>query len=170
LAVEQACSVGIPQLLIRLLTDGFSREPSDGKEGSTHRSGLSPLGVAWTLSTLSQCLPGGVFREILYKKEHVKLLIDMLSDMHLKALAAWTGLGGGKRGVRELINSVVDILAFPFVAVQSSPNMPSTAASMNSGFLLNIASPGGRIGTENKEMLKTIEHNMPQYIQVLLEV
>ncbi|KAK1677771.1 hypothetical protein QYE76_038619 [Lolium multiflorum] len=170
LAVEQACSVGIPQLLIRLLTDGFSREPSDGKEGSTHRSGLSPLGVAWTLSTLSQCLPGGVFREILYKKEHVKLLTDMLSDMHLKALSAWTGLGGGKRGVRELINAVVDVLAFPFVAVQSSPNMPSTAASINSGFLLNIASPGGRIGTENKEMLKTIEHNMPQYIQVLLEV
>ncbi|VAH26126.1 unnamed protein product [Triticum turgidum subsp. durum] len=170
LAVEQACSVGIPQLLIRLLTDGFSREPSDGKEVSTHRSGLSPLGVAWTLSALSQCLPGGVFREILYKREHLKLLTDMLSDMHLKVLAAWTGLGGGKKGVRELINSVVDILAFPFVAVQSSPNMPSTSASINSGFLLNIGSPGGRIGTENKEMLKTIEHNMPQYFQVLLEV
>ncbi|XP_044964214.1 serine/threonine-protein kinase TIO [Hordeum vulgare subsp. vulgare] len=170
LAVEQACSVGIPQLLIRLLTDGFSREPSDGKEIQTHRSGLSPLGVAWTLSALSQCLPGGVFREILYKKEHLKLLTDMLSDMHLKALSAWTGLGGGKKGVRELINSVVDILAFPFVAVQSSPNMPSTSASINSGFLLNIGSPGGRIGTENKEMLKTIEHNMPQYFQVLLEV
>lgn len=170
LAVEQACSVGIPQLLVRLLTDGFLRDPSDGKEGSTHRSGLSPLGVAWTLSALSQCLPGGVFREILYKREHVKLLTDMLSDMHLKALVAWTGLGGGKRGVRELINSVVDILAFPFVAVQSSPNMPSTSASINSGFLLNIGSPGGRIGTENKEMLKTIEHSMPQYIQILLEV
>ncbi|KAL6896827.1 hypothetical protein ACP4OV_007399 [Aristida adscensionis] len=170
LAIEQACSVGIPQLLIRLLTDGFSKEASDGKDGSTNRSGLSPLGVVWTLSALSQCLPGGVFREILYRREQLKLLTDLLSDIHLKALAAWTGLGGGKRGVRELINSVVDILAFPFVAVQSSPNMPSTTASINSGFLLNVASPGGRIGTENKEMLKTIEHNMPQYIQVLLEV
>ncbi|EEE53136.1 hypothetical protein OsJ_35944 [Oryza sativa Japonica Group] len=170
LAIEQACSVGIPQLLIRLLTDGFSKEPSDEKEGSIHRSGLSPLGVVWTLSALSQCLPGGVFREILYRREHVKLLTDLLSDTHLKALAAWTGLGGGKKGVRELINSVVDILAFPFVAVQSSPNMPSTSASINSGFLLSIASPGGRIGTENKEMLKTIEKNMAQYIQVLLEV
>ncbi|XP_040385273.1 serine/threonine-protein kinase TIO [Oryza brachyantha] len=170
LAIEQACSVGIPQLLIRLLTDGFSKESSDEKEGSTHRSGLSPLGVVWTLSALSQCLPGGVFREILYRREHVKLLTDLLGDMHLKALATWTGLGGGKKGVRELINSVVDILAFPFVAVQSSPNMPSTSASINSGFLLNIASPGGRIGTENKEMLKTIEKNMGQYIQVLLEV
>uniref|UniRef100_A0A0D9XYY0 non-specific serine/threonine protein kinase n=1 Tax=Leersia perrieri TaxID=77586 RepID=A0A0D9XYY0_9ORYZ len=170
LAIEQACSVGIPQLLIRLLTDGFSKESSDEKEVSTHRSGLSPLGVVWTLSSLSQCLPGGIFREILYRREHVKLLTDLLSDMHLKALAAWTGLGGGKKGVRELINSVVDILAFPFVAVQSSPNMPSTSASINSGFLLNIASPGGRIGTENKEMLKTIEKNMSQYIQVLLEV
>jgi fused len=170
LAIEQACSVGIPQLLIRLLTDGFIKEVSDGKDGSTSRSGLSPLGVVWTLSALSQCLPGGVFREILYRREQLKLLTDLLSDTHLKALAAWTGLGGGKRGVRELINSVVDILAFPFVAVQSSPNMPSASASINSGFLLNVASPGGRIGTENKEMLKTIEQNMPQYIQVLLEV
>lgn len=170
LAIEQACSVGIPQLLIRLLTDGFSKEISDGKDSSTNRSGLSPLGVVWTLSALSQCLPGGVFREILYRREQLKLLTDLLSDTHLKALAAWTGLGGGKRGVRELINSVVDILAFPFVAVQSSPNMPSASASINSGFLLNVASPGGRIGTENKEMLKTIEQNMPQYIQVLLEV
>ncbi|CAD6342599.1 unnamed protein product [Miscanthus lutarioriparius] len=170
LAIEQACSVGIPQLLIRLLTDGFSKEISDGKDSSTNRSGLSPLGVIWTLSALSQCLPGGVFREILYRREQLKLLTDLLSDTHLKALAAWTGLGGGKRGVRELINSVVDILAFPFVAVQSSPNMPSASASINSGFLLNVASPGGRIGTENKEMLKTIEQNMPQYIQVLLEV
>ncbi|KAL5205789.1 hypothetical protein ABZP36_033998 [Zizania latifolia] len=170
LAIEQACSVGIPQLLIRLLTDGFSKEPSGGKEGSAHRSGLSPLGVIWTLSALSQCLPGGIFREILYRREHVKLLTDLLCDMHLKALASWTGLGGGKKGVRELINSVVDILAFPFVAVQSSPNMPSTFASINSGFLLNAASPGGRIGTEDKEMLKTIEKSMSQYIQVLLEV
>jgi fused-like protein len=61
LAIEQACSVGIPQLLIiRLLTDGFSKETSDGKDGSMNRSGLSPLGVVWTLSALSQCLPGGV--------------------------------------------------------------------------------------------------------------
>ncbi|CAN6208320.1 unnamed protein product [Urochloa humidicola] len=170
LAIEQACSVGIPQLLIRLLTDGFLKETSDGKDGSVSRSGLSPLGVVWTLSALSQCLPGGIFREILYRREQLKLLTDLLSDVHLKALAAWTGLGGGKRGVRELINSVVDVLAFPFVAVQSSPNMPSASASINSGFLLNVASPGGRIGSENKEMLKTIEQNMPQYIQALLEV
>jgi fused-like protein len=106
----------------------------------------------------------------LYRREQLQVLTDLLSDRHLKALAAWTGLGGGKMGVRELINSVVDILAFPFVAVQSSPNMPSASASINSGFLLNVASPGGRIGTENKEMLKTVEQNMPQYIQVLLEV
>ncbi|GJN33488.1 hypothetical protein PR202_gb22093 [Eleusine coracana subsp. coracana] len=170
LAIEQACSAGIPQLLVRLLTDGFSKGSSDGKDGSTNRSGLSPLGVVWTLSALSQCLNGGFFREILYKRDQLKLLTDLLSDVHLKALAAWTGLGGGKRGVQELLNSVVDILAFPFVAVQSSPNMPSASASINSGFLLNVASPGGRIGSENKEMFKTIEHSMPQYIQVLLEV
>ncbi|GJN10615.1 hypothetical protein PR202_ga28723 [Eleusine coracana subsp. coracana] len=144
LAIEQACSAGIPQLLVRLLTDGFSKGSSDGKDGSTNRSGLSPLGVVWTLSALSQCLNGGFFREILYKRNQLKLLTDLLSDVHLKALAAGT--------------------------VQSSPNMPSASASINSGFLLNVASPGGRIGSENKEMLKTIEHSMPQYIQVLLEV
>ncbi|RLN35666.1 serine/threonine-protein kinase TIO-like isoform X2 [Panicum miliaceum] len=170
LAIEQACSVGIPRLLILLLTDGNSKEASEVKDSPVHRSGLSPLGVIWTLSALSHCLPGGIFRELLYSREQLKLLTDLLSDIHLKALAAWTGLGGGKRGVRELINSVVDILAFPFVAVESSPNVPSTSASINSGFLLNVASPGRRIGTENKEMLKIIEHNMPQYIQVLLEV
>ncbi|CAN6213297.1 unnamed protein product [Urochloa humidicola] len=170
LAIEQACSVGIPRLLIQLLTDGNSKETSEVKDNPVHRSGLSPLGVVWTLSALSHCLPGGIFRELLYSREQLKLLTDLLSDKHLKALAAWTGLGGGKRGVRELINAVIDILAFPFVAVESSPNMPSTSASINSGFLLNVASPGRRIATENKEMLNIVEHNMHQYIQVLLEV
>ncbi|KAH7676534.1 Non-specific serine/threonine protein kinase protein [Dioscorea alata] len=53
---------------------------------------------------------------------------------------------------------------------QSSPSMPSTSASINSGFVLNTASPGGKIGLENKEMIKAIEANLPHYIQVLLEV
>ncbi|KAL6637522.1 hypothetical protein ACP70R_025094 [Stipagrostis hirtigluma subsp. patula] len=116
------------------------------------------------------CLSQG-FLKFCTKREQLKLLTNLLSDVHLKALAAGLVLVVvGKRGVQELLNSVVDILAFPFVAVQSSPNMPSTSASINSGFLLNVASPGGSIGTENKEMLKTIEHSMSQYIQVLLEV
>ncbi|XP_020107815.1 serine/threonine-protein kinase TIO isoform X2 [Ananas comosus] len=170
LAIEQACSNGIPQLLVRLLVDILSKESSKGTDSSKDRSGLSPLGVVWTLSSLCQCLPGGVFREILFRREHVKLIVDSLSDLHLKALRIWTGLGGGRIGVRDLINSVVDLLAFPFVAVQSSPSVPSTSASINSGFLLNIGSPGGRIGVENREMLRAIDASMPQFVQVLLEV
>jgi fused-like protein len=74
--------------------------------------------------------------ELSDRREQLQVLTDLLSDRHLKALAAWTGLGGGKMGVRELINSVVDILAFPICcsAELSSPNMPSASASINSGY------------------------------------
>ncbi|KAJ0979872.1 hypothetical protein J5N97_015346 [Dioscorea zingiberensis] len=169
LAIEQACSNGIPQLLILLLGDGIKKD-SEGKELSKARAGLSPVGVVWALSALCHCLPGGVFRDVLFRRDHMKLISDLITEMHLKILKSWRGLGGGTNGIRDLINAVVDILAFPFVAVQSSPSIPSTSASINSGFLLNTASPGGKIGLENKEMVKAIEANLPQYIQVLLEV
>jgi len=170
LAIEQACSNGIPQLLIYMLADGLKKETSEGKDGTRCRVGLSPLGVVWTLSSLCYCLSGGVFREVLLRKEHVKLIYELISDVHLNALRYWKGLGGGSSGIADLINAVVDLLAFPFIAVQSSPNMPSASASINSGFLLNIGSPGGRMGAENKEMVKVIEANMHQYVQVILEV
>ncbi|XP_072974652.1 serine/threonine-protein kinase TIO isoform X1 [Typha angustifolia] len=169
LAIEQACSNGIPQLLTRLLADGLLKDSADGKDCPKGRIGLSPIGVVWTLSSLCQCLSGGAFREILLRREHIKLIVELISDVHLKALKNWMGLGGGSSGVRDLINQVVDILAFPFVAVQSSPSIPSTSASINSGFLLNVGSPGMKIAAENREMLKAIEACLPQYVQVLLE-
>ncbi|KAH7676527.1 Non-specific serine/threonine protein kinase protein [Dioscorea alata] len=169
LAIEQACSNGIPQLLTCLLADGLKKD-SEGKEISKVRAGLSPIGVVWTLSALCYCLPGGVFRDVLFRRDHLKLITDLITELHLKILKGWRGLGGGTNGIRDLINALVDLLAFPFVAVQSSPSMPSTSASINSGFVLNTASPGGKIGLENKEMIKAIEANLPHYIQVLLEV
>ena len=65
---------------------------------------------------------------------------------------------------------MIDLLAFPFVAVQSSPGLPSATASVNSGFLLNMGSPGGKVCMEDKDMVKAIETNMAKYIQILLEV
>nr|XP_010938300.1 serine/threonine-protein kinase TIO [Elaeis guineensis] len=170
LAIEQACSNGIPQLLIYLLADGLTKDASDGNDRAKSHVGLSPMGVVWTLFSLCHCLCSSVFCDILFRREHVKLITDLMSDAHLKAIKSWRGLGGGNNGVRDLINAVVDLLAFPFVAVQNSPNMPSTSASINSGFLLNVGSPGGRIGVDNAEMLRAIEAHMPQYVQILVEV
>lgn len=65
---------------------------------------------------------------------------------------------------------MIDLLAFPFVAVQNSPGLPSATASVNSGFLLNMGSPGGKVCMEDKDMVKAIEINMAKYIQILLEV
>ncbi|KAJ4802332.1 Serine/threonine-protein kinase 36 [Rhynchospora pubera] len=160
LAIEQACSNGIYKLLLSLLGD-VTKE---------NRSGLSPVGVVRTLAALCQCLSGGVFREVLFKRDNLKMIAELVCEEHLKKVNAWVGLGGGKSGVRDLINSVVDLLAFPFVAVQSSPSVPIMSASINSGYLLNAQSPGARIGAENREMLKTIETGLPNYVQHFLEV
>lgn len=169
LAIEQACSNGIPQLLVSMLTHGIKKDSLEGNNASKACVGLSPMGVVWVLSSLCHCLPGGVFKEILFRREHVKLIVDLLSDAHIKLLRCWRGLDGGKVGVRDLINTAVDLFAFPFVAVQSSPSMPPTSASINSGYLLNADSPGRRMGVESREMVKAIETNMSHYIHILLE-
>lgn len=162
LAIQQLCASGIPQTLIDLL-------------GDKNQVGLSPVGVVWTVSSLCQCLPGGssTFRQVLLKKEHLKLVSDLISDTHLKLIRCWGGPGGGKHGIRDTVNSVINLLAFPFVAVQSVTNSPSaaaTAASVNSGFLLNMGSPGGKVCADDKELVKSIEASMKKYIQILLEV
>lgn len=170
LAIEQACSNDIPQLLVSLLAHGLKKDPLEVNNAAKIHVGLSPMGVVWTLSSLCHCLPGGVFRETLFRRENVKLIVDLISDAHIKLLRCWKGFGGGNSGVRDLLNSVVDLFAFPFIAVQSSPSMPPTSASINSGYLLNIDSPGRRMGVESREMVKSIEANMSHYIQILLEV
>lgn len=170
LAVQQACANGIPQLLVRLLGDSFQNSPQ-GTDDTRDHVGLSPKGVAWTVSSICHCVSCGTlaFREILVRSEHVKLFCGLLSHAHLNILKYWSGSNGGNTGVRDLINVVIDLLAFPLVAVQNVPGLPSATASVNSGFLLNIGSPGGRIGTDDRDMVKAIEASMPKYIQILEE-
>ncbi|XP_077216571.1 kinase family with ARM repeat domain-containing protein isoform X2 [Tasmannia lanceolata] len=168
LAIEQACSNGIPHLLIGLLSDGLQKGSPQGADELRDRSGLSPVGIVWTVSSICHCLSG--FPDLLFRRETVTLISGLISEAHLRILKCWSGLGGGSNGVRDLINAVIDLLAFPFVAVQNVPGLPSTTASINSGFLLNVGSPGGNIGLENKDMVKAIELKMPHYVQILMEL
>ncbi|KAL7230228.1 hypothetical protein ACSBR2_008690 [Camellia fascicularis] len=172
LAVQQLCASGIPQLLIDLLAKSHSDASSQGIDCTNDRVGLSPVGVLWAVSSICQCLSGGVstFRQILVRSEHIKFITDLISDAHLKLVRCWSGPGGGKDGIRDIINAVVDLLAFPFVAVQNAPGLPSATASVNSGFLLNMGSPGGKVCMDDKDMVKAIETNMAKYIQILQEV
>lgn len=168
LAIQQLCASGVPQTLIDLLGNNQS------DASSQDQIGLSPVGVLWTVSSLCQCLPGGssTFRQVLLRREHVKLVSDLISDVHLKLIRCWGGPGGGKNGIRDTVNAVINLLAFPFVAVQNVPSFPSpaAAASVNSGFLLNMGSPGGKVFAEDKDMVRAIEASMGKYIQILLEV
>ena len=171
LAVQQLCASGIPLLLIGLLSNGFSNA-SQENECLNDRIGLSPIGVVWTISSLCHCLSGGamIFRQILIRNEHVKLISNLICDAHLKLIKSWTGPGGGRTGVRDLINAVIDLLAFPFVALQNAPGLPSANASVSSGFLLNVGSPGQRVCMEDKDTVKAIEEDMGKYIKILVEV
>ncbi|XP_075652832.1 serine/threonine-protein kinase TIO [Castanea sativa] len=170
LAVQQLCASGIPLLLVELLANNNSNA-SQGIDISKDRIGLSPIGVVWTVSSICHCLSGGAltFRQILVRSEHIKLICDLISDVHLKLVNCWGGPGGGKDGVRDIINAVVDILAFPFVAIQNGPGLPSATASVNSGFLLNMGSPGGKVCME-ENMVKVIEEDLTKYIKILLEL
>lgn len=172
LAVQQVCASGIPQLLMDLLSNNLADCSSPKSNCTEDQMGLSPVGVVWTLSLICQCLSGGVsiFRQVLLRREHIKFISDLISDAHVKLVRCWNGPGGGKDGLRDLINAVVDLLAFPLVAVQSAPGLPAATASVSSGFLLNVGSPGGRVCAEDKDMAKAVEANMGKYIQLLLEV
>ncbi|XP_027364353.1 serine/threonine-protein kinase TIO [Abrus precatorius] len=171
LAVQQLCAGGIPLLLMGLLSNDGSNA-SHGNERLNDRVGLSPIGVVWTVSSLCHCLSGGAltYRQILIRNEHINLISNLICDVHLKLVKCWIGPGGGRAGVRDLINAVIDLLAFPFVALQNAPGLPSATASVSSGFLLNIGSPGQRICMEDKDIVKAIEEDMGKYIKILVEV
>uniref|UniRef100_A0A7N0U9H6 non-specific serine/threonine protein kinase n=1 Tax=Kalanchoe fedtschenkoi TaxID=63787 RepID=A0A7N0U9H6_KALFE len=170
LAIQHLCASGIPQFLVELLTTCLSNFPAT--TNTKDWVGLSPIGVVWTVSSICHCLAGGasVFRQVLVKVERVKLICRMMSDVHLKLVKRWGGPGGGKDGVRDIVNAVIDLLAFPFVAIQNVPGLPSAMASVNSGSLLHIGSTGGRICMEDKDLVKAIEEDMGRYIKILMEV
>lgn len=171
LAVQQLCAIGVPLSLISLLgMDGT--DASHGPECSNDKVGLSPSGVIWTISSISQCLSGGAstFRQILIRNENIKLFSDLICDTHLKLINKWIGPGGARTGVRDIINAVIDLLAFPFVALQNVPGLPAATASINSGFLLNMGSPCHKVCMEDKAIIKAIEDDMGKYIKILVEV
>lgn len=171
LAVQQLCAIGVPFSLIRLLGIDGTNAPH-GHERPNDTVGLSPTGVIWTISSICQCLSGGAstFRQILIRNEHIKLFCDLICDAHLKLINRWIGPGGGRAGARDLINSVIDLLAFPFVALQNVSGLPAATTSINNGFLLNMGSPCHKVYMEDKAIIKAIEEDMGKYIKILLEV
>ncbi|KAL6291795.1 hypothetical protein ACE6H2_009305 [Prunus campanulata] len=172
LVVKQLCTSNIPLLLVSLLAKNQQNVSPQEVDSTNDQVGLSPIGVVWTISSICHCLSGGAltFRQILLRSDHIKLISDLISDMHLKLVKSWVGPGGGKDGVRDIINAVIDLLAFPFVAVQNAPGLLSATASVNSGALLNMGSPGVRVGMEDRDMVKVIEEDLGKYIKNLLEV
>ncbi|XP_039047016.1 serine/threonine-protein kinase TIO-like [Hibiscus syriacus] len=172
LAVQQLIASGIPLLLIQFLARNHSNASRQGVDSPNDGVGLSPIGVVWAVSSICYCLSGGVltFRQILLSSEHMKLICSLISDAHLKLVRSWVGPGGGKDGVKDTINTVIDFLAFPFVAVQNAPGLPATTASVNSGFILNMGSPAERVCKEDKDMVKAILEDMGKYVKILLEV
>lgn len=172
MAVQQLIASGIPLLLINFLTSNHSIASRQGVDSPNDGVGLSPIGVVWAVSSICYCLSGGVltFRQTLLSNEHMKLICSLISDVHLKLVRSWVGPGGGKDGVRDTINTVIDFLAFPFVAVQNAPGLPAATASVSSGFILNMGSPAERVCKEDKEMVKAIVEDMGKYIKILLEV
>ncbi|XP_071704115.1 serine/threonine-protein kinase TIO-like [Rutidosis leptorrhynchoides] len=113
LAIQDFGGRNIPQSLIDLL--GNKQQHSD-------EIGLSPLGVVWAVFSLVLCLQGdsSFIRQVFLKSEHVKALNVLISDVHLKLLQCWGGLGGGKKGVKETVDCVAYLLGFPFVASEES--------------------------------------------------
>ncbi|PPD86151.1 hypothetical protein GOBAR_DD16910 [Gossypium barbadense] len=172
LAVQQLIASGIPLLLINFLASNHSIASRQGVDIPNDGVGLSPIGVVWAVSSICFCLSGGVltFRQTLLSSENMKLVCSLISDVHLKLVRSWVGPGGGKDGIRDTINTVIDFLVFPFVAVQNAPGLPAATASVNSGFILNMGSAAERVCKEDKEMVKAIVEDMGKYIKILLEV
>ncbi|CAN8321302.1 unnamed protein product [Cochlearia groenlandica] len=172
LIVQQLIASGTPLLLINLLAGRHSNPSSDDIKNTPNRIGLSPVGVIWAISSICHSLSGGTltFRQVLLKIENMKLISWLMSDAHIKLVKNWEGPGGGKDGVRETINVIIDLLAFPFVALQSQPGSLSATASVNGGFILNMGSPGVKVCMEDRDLLKSIEEDMDKYIKVLFEV
>eukprot|EP01018_Ginkgo_biloba_P027021 Gb_09628 [translate_table: standard] len=170
LAVEQACSNGIPGLLVSLLADAPRKLNHEVGVFLEDRVGLSPTGVVWAVSAIAHCITGGAFRDILLRKEPLSIILGLINEQHLKCLKLWDGHGGGSAGLRDLVNEIINVLAFPFIVIQQTPGTPSTSASISSGFLLNSNSPGGKVGAESAEIAKAVNAYMPQYLQMLHEV
>ncbi|XP_071702240.1 serine/threonine-protein kinase TIO-like isoform X2 [Rutidosis leptorrhynchoides] len=145
LAIHDLGGFNIHQSLIDML--GNNQQHSD-------EIGLSPLGVVWTVDSLICCLKGGssVFRQVFLTSESVKIMCDLISDVHLKLLRYWVGPGGRKIGVKDTVDQVVYLLRFPFLASEKSIEL------------------GDMDSSSRKDMVIEIKASMGKYIQILIEV
>ncbi|KAG0575230.1 hypothetical protein KC19_VG328700 [Ceratodon purpureus] len=162
---EQCCSMGFPVILVTLLAGG-SKQGDDGDEPSglgDDLIGLSPIGVTWAMSALAHTLKGGGYRDILFRRELVLTLLDLMDRIHLSHLQLWEGNCGGRDGLRAVVHEIVGVLEFPFAQAQNLPG-PVPGSS-------NAPSPGGRATPDSgMELAKAMTANMPQYWQLLQEV
>ncbi|PQM35111.1 hypothetical protein Pyn_16492 [Prunus yedoensis var. nudiflora] len=140
-----------PLLLVSLLAKNQQNVSPQEVDSTNDQVGLSPIGVVWTISSICHCLSGGAltFRQVLLRSDHIKNISDLISDMHLKLVKSWVGPGGGKD--------------------ECSRISTSHCFSEQRG-LLNMGSPGVRVGMEDKDMVKVIEEDLGKYIRKLLEV
>lgn len=163
---EQCCSMGFPVILVTLLAGG-SKQGDDTDEPSglgDDLIGLSPVGVTWAVSALAHTLKGGGYRDVLFRRDPVLTLLDLMDRVHLSHLQLWEGNCGGRDGLRALVHEIVGVLEFPFAQAQSMP------ASNNNG-ALNSPSPGGRTTPDSGvDLARAMTANMPQYWQLLQEV
>lgn len=47
----------------------------------------------------------------------MKLVFYLMFDVYFKLVKSWGGFGGGKDGVRETINVIIDLFVFFFVVL-----------------------------------------------------
>lgn len=167
---EQCCSMGFPAILMTLLAGG-SKQGDDNDEPSglgDDLIGLSPIGVTWAVSALAHTLKGGGYRDVLFRRDPVLTLLDLMDRVHLSHLQLWEGNCGGRDGLRALVHEIVGVLEFPFAQAQ---NMPLSGSASSNNAALNSPSPGGRTTPDSGiDLARAMTANMPQYWQLLQEV
>ncbi|KAL2612342.1 hypothetical protein R1flu_024034 [Riccia fluitans] len=170
LAVEQACSVNFPLVLVSLLAGRLSGSGADRPAGlGDDLIGLSPKGVVWVLSAIEHCLSGGGFRDVLLRREPLQVILALIDKKHLAHIQSWEGAGGGGDGVRDTVHGVVRILDFPLTTSHQTAAPGSPTLSSTSGSVSVPNSPGGRKG-DGADLTKVVTASMPLYWQLLQEV
>lgn len=170
---EQCHSLGFPLVLVTLLAGG-PRAGDDCDEPSglgDDLIGLSPIGVTWAVSAVAHTLKGGGYRDVLFRREPVLTLLELMDRVHLSHLQLWEGNSGGRDGLRALVHEIVGVLEFPFVQSQNIPGSPSGSVMNSNANMLGSSSPSARSTADTGiELARAMTANMPHYWQLLQEV
>ncbi len=168
--IEQGCSAGFPLLLITLLAGGLKGAEDGTEPGGLGDDviGLSPVGVTWAVSAIFHTLSGGGYRDVLFRREPMSTLLSLMNRVHLSHLHFWEGSGGGRDGLRAVVDRIVSVLEFPFMQAQTSPGSPSASPAVSAALVPGRSSPSGKV--TNGELAKAMTANMHHYWQILQEV